>query len=265
MIDIMGLIKKYKISIASKACIRSSFNVLKKDDINAETILNHNIVPIDEKKLPKFCNLYPNAIIKEFKAHNDEITCITLVNEPLCFVTSSKDKFVKIWNINCECLGVISPILKLPKDNIPPWNFKINEEKILEDEINEVVGIFEKVNVAKIMKGSKEDKEAENIEVIDRSSNAQKNEKNSTSNEFNKNKKDNYKSSKEKKEDYYDSKNTGYDETYEKLYAQDKQKQIEGILNNDNIPQVGINQLTIKTIKNMVDTKELRKKKKEKK
>ena len=44
---------------------------------------------------------------------------------------------------------------------IPPWTFKINEEKILEDEINEVVSIFEKVGVDKILVGSKVDKEVE--------------------------------------------------------------------------------------------------------
>ena len=265
VLDLMGLIKKYKISVASKAYIRSSFNVLKKDDINAETILNHNLVPIEDKKLPKYCNLYPTTILKEFKAHNDEITCITIIIEPLCFVTSSKDKLVRIWNMNCDCLGVISPILKLSKNNQTEWTFKINEGKILEDEINEVVGIFEKVNVAKIMKGSKEDREIDNFIDIERSNNGKKNDKNSTLNDFNKGRHNTSRGNKDKKEDNYDSRNFGYDETYDKLYAQDKQKQIEGILNNENIPQIGINQLTIKTIKNMVDTKELRKKKREKK
>ena len=173
MLDLMGLIKKYKINVPQKAYIKSSFNILKKDDINAETILNHNIMPIDEKRLPKYSNLYINVIKKEFKAHNDEINCITIINEPLCFVTCSKDKFIKIWNINCECLGVISPFIKINKEDkkFPEWNFKINEEKILEDEINEVVGIFEKVGGRKIIKGSKEDKEVDNIEIEDRSSN----------------------------------------------------------------------------------------------
>ena len=50
-----------------------------------------------------------------------------------------------------------------------------------------------------------------------------------------------------------------------KYYSQDKQNQIEGILNNENIENIGINQLTVNEIKNMVDTKELRKKKKQKK
>ena len=35
------------------------------------------------------------------------------------------------------------------------WTFKINEEKILENEINEVVEIFEKEEIEKIKVGSK--------------------------------------------------------------------------------------------------------------
>ena len=263
VLDLMGFIKKYKINVPQKAYIKSSFNILKKDDINAETILNHNIMPTDERRLPIYSNLYINVIKKEFKAHNDEINCITVINEPLCFVTCSKDKMIKIWNIDCECIGIISPFIKLNKDtkNYPEWKFKINEEKILEDEINEVVGIFEKVGARKILKGSKEDREVDNIEVEDRS-NANKirrrEGRKKTSERIVEEKKG------ENKRDYFDEKNA-YGEGYEKYYAQDKQNQIEGILYNENIPNVGINQLTVNAIKNMVDSKELKKKKKGKK
>ena len=259
MLDLMGLIKKHKINLPQKAYIKSSFNILKKDDINAETILNHNIMPIDEKRLPKFTNLYINVLKKEFKAHNDEINCITILTEPLCYVTCSKDKFVKIWNINCDCLGVISPFIKINKNDkkFPEWTFKINDEKILEDEINEVVGIFEKVGARKILRGSKEDKEIENIIVEDRNVN-QKVEKKEERKKIDRN----YDEKKEeKKGEYYDEKNA-YGEGYENYYAQDKQNQIEGMINGENIPKVGINQMTVDAIKNMVDTKESKKNKK---
>ena len=259
MLDLMGLIKKHKINLPQKAYIKSSFNILKKDDINAETILNHNIMPIDEKRLPNFTNLYINVIKKEFKAHNDEINCITILTEPLCFVTCSKDKFVKIWNINCDCLGVISPFIKINKNDkkFPEWTFKINDEKILEDEINEVVGIFEKVGARKILRGSKEDKEIDHIEVEDKNVNQKPERK-----EERKRSDRNYDEKKEeKKGEYYDEKNA-YGEGYEKYFAQDKQNQIEGMINGENIPKVGINQMTVDAIKNMVDKKELKKSKK---
>jgi len=37
-------------------------------------------MPIDEKRLPIYTNLYINVIKKEFKAHIDEINCITIIN-----------------------------------------------------------------------------------------------------------------------------------------------------------------------------------------
>ena len=163
----MGFFKKYNIEPASKATIKSSFNIMKKDDINVETLINHNLTPQGNNVLPKYTNMYHKMIRNEFAAHTDSITCLTIIKEPLCFVTASKDKFVKIWDINCNCLGVINALPKLSKmeGEIPPWTFKINEEKILEDEIAEVVGIFEEVGVEPIEVGSKMDKEVDKIEV----------------------------------------------------------------------------------------------------
>ena len=45
------------------------------------------------------------------------------------------------------------------------WNFKINEEKILEDEINEVVNIFENEQIEKIKVGTRLDQEVNNIDI----------------------------------------------------------------------------------------------------
>ena len=57
IMDIMGLVKKYKLNPSTKTHIKSSFNILKRDDVNVETILTHNIVPMTDKNLPKFSNL----------------------------------------------------------------------------------------------------------------------------------------------------------------------------------------------------------------
>ena len=167
IIDLYGFIKKNKYEVSSKITNKSAFNLLKKEDINVETILNHNLKYKSETSLPKFTNMYYKMIRNEFRAHFEDITCIKVIEEPLCFVTSSKDKYVKIYNFNCDCLGVINSLPKLVKMDLPKvdWTFKINEEKILEDEINEVVSIFEKVGVEKILVGSRVDKEVENIDI----------------------------------------------------------------------------------------------------
>ena len=114
-------------------------------------------------------------IRNEFKAHSEGITCLTVIKEPLCFVTGGRDKFVKIWDMNCLCLGVINALPKLSKfvGELPPWKFKVNEEKILEDEIAEVVGIFEDVGVEPIEVGSKMDKEVDKIQVREKMENTE--------------------------------------------------------------------------------------------
>ena len=124
-----------------------------------ETILNHNIQQKENVKFGSFINLYQNIIRRKWKAHDDEITSLAIIPEPLSFASSSKDKLVKLWNFNCECIGAINTLPKLTRldIHISPWKFKVNEEKILENEIAEVVRIFEAVGVDRIIVGSKED------------------------------------------------------------------------------------------------------------
>ena len=195
--------------------------------------------------------MYHKMIRNEFKAHNDSITCFTIIKEPLCFVTGGKDKFVKIWDLNCNCLGVINALPKLSKvdGELPPWTFKINEEKILEDEIAEVVGIFEGVGVEPIEVGSKMDKEVDKIEVREKVEVSEAPKKEVA--QFIKRK-----FKKLEKRDKH-SKNVHTDEnkanlSYEGFYVQNAQKNIENLL-EEQVPNIGINEITRKFIDNVVD------------
>ena len=259
IMNILGLIKKHKINPSSKAHIKSSFNILKRDDVNVETILTHNIVPMTDKLLPKYTNLYINVLRKEFRAHNDEINSITILLEPICFITCSKDKLVKIWNLDNECLGVISPFIKLNKNDksIPKWNFRVDEEKLLEKEMNEVVSIFEKVGVRRITRGSKEDREIENMKVVEREGPKRDGRKMTVLLLAEKREGKNKEKEKEneiKNGDYFNEENA-YGEGYEDYYGENKEEQIEGMINNENMQKTGMNQMTIDAIKNMVKTK----------
>ena len=44
-------------------------------------------------------------------------------------------------------------------------------------------------------------------------------------------------------------------EGYEDYYGEDKEEQIEGMINNENVQKTGMNQMTIDAIKNMVKAK----------
>ena len=250
IIDLMGYIKKKQLEPASKVIIKSTFNVLKKDDINAETILNHNITPMDENSLPRYINMYHKMIQNEFQAHLDEITCLTVVPTLSCFITSSKDKFVKIFNYDCECLGVINALPKLVKydGEMPEWKFHIDEKKILENEINEVVGIFEKVGVEMILVGSKTDKEVENIQINEKLEIVNDKERDDFKDK-NKRRFKKIEKVEKKKKDYEDNKVVL---TYEGFYVQEAERKIESIINVD-VPQLGINEITSKVIGTVID------------
>ena len=256
LLDLMGIMRKYNFEASGKVIIKSTFNLMKKDDINVETILNHNIQQSQRQKIvfPQFLNLYQNIIRHEWKAHHDEITNILLIKEPLSFCSSSKDKFVKIWNFKCECLGVINTLPKLAKITgpLPEWNFKVNEEKILEKEINEVVKIFEEVNVEKIMVGSKEDKKVS--EMVFEEKSEKKNEiikeakepvskKRYKKIEVDENKK--YRNNKKEEEEKFTM-------SYEEFFVKDAQRKIEDLI-NVNIPKEGMNEITLKMINNYVE------------
>ena len=249
-LDLVGFLKKNKIDPASKATIKSSFNIMKKDDINVETLINHNLTPQGNNDLPKFTNMYHKMIRNEFKAHNDAITCLTIIKEPLCFVTGGKDKFVKIWDLNCNCLGVINALPKLSKveGDLPPWTFKINEEKILVDEIYEVVGIFEEVGVEPIEVGSKLDKEVDKIEVREKIEVVEAPKKEIA--QFIKRKfKKLEKKEKNAKKLHSDENKTNL--SYEGFYVQNAQRNIETMLEEE-VPNVGINEITKKFIDNVI-------------
>ena len=257
LIDIMGFVHKKQLEPASKVIIKSTFNILKKDDINAETILNHNIFPKDENHLPPYTNMYHKMIQNEFQAHMDEITCITVIESLSCFISSSKDKFVKIYNYDCECLGVINSLPKLAKyeGEMPKWKFNIDEKKILEDEINEVVGIFEKVGVETIFVGSKTDKEVEHIQLTEKNEAGNKN-----MNDFkDKSKKKFQKIEKvEKIKEKSDIDDNKVVLTYEGFYVQEAERKIEGMINAD-IPKLGINEITSKVIGTVIENNKKKK------
>ena len=260
IIDLYGFLKKKKYEKSSQITNKSAFNLLKKEDINVETILNHNLKYKSEASLPNFTNMYYKMIRNEFRAHFEDITCITVIEEPLCFVTTSKDKYVKIYNFNCDCLGVINSLPKLTKLDIPKveWAFKINEEKILGDEINEVVSIFEKVGIEKIEVGSRLDKEVENIDI---------NEKIKQEQEVKKKEKGFFKKKFKpldveeiggKKNRFHDSK---INISYEGFYVQEAQRIIENKL-EAKVENKGINGITSNIINAFVDTIDKKNKKK---
>ena len=176
ILNLKGIFKKYhnKMDIElNNTKIKSILNLLKKEDVNVESILNHIII---QKKKIKFIdnnvhyNLYKNnIIINEFRAHEKTIINMCLINnnnnnnnKTFNFVTLGMDNFFRIWNEKLEMIGEVNLFPKLNKkfnnNNNKIWKFNLNEEEILEKEIKEIIQIFKKFNIKPILIGSSEDK-----------------------------------------------------------------------------------------------------------
>ena len=115
LLDLTGIFGKYKSKLTHPEnfhVLGSNFNLLKKDDINAESFLSHAIHSTNalQKKWynQNYNNLFVNnIIIKEWRGHLDEITSIEFVEEPMSLVTVSKDMYLRVWNEKLELIGEI--------------------------------------------------------------------------------------------------------------------------------------------------------------
>ena len=179
ILDLTGIFGKYKSSLSHPEnfhVLGSNFNLLKKDDINAESFLSHLIHgTIDQQKkyyTQSFNNLYATNIIKkEWRGHLEAITSIEFIEEPICLVTVSKDLHLRIWDEKMELIGEINIFQnekhKFVKPKLCPWQFKVNEKAILEREINEIIEMIEYVGIKPFEFGSKEDKENSKLKTLE--------------------------------------------------------------------------------------------------
>lgn len=42
-----------------------------------------------------------SILVKRLRVHKEKVNNITKLNEPVCYITCSADKTVKIWSMNC--------------------------------------------------------------------------------------------------------------------------------------------------------------------
>jgi hypothetical protein len=145
VLNINGIFKKFEIERVGPATIKSSYNLIKKDDINVELILAQLLIK-ERAPMEKYVNIYNNMLVREFQAHDDAITNMSVIHEPFSFITCSKDKKFKIWNFQCEILGEVNTVPTMTSPKIEtPWKFEIDWDKLNRDEIREVIKTFEEV------------------------------------------------------------------------------------------------------------------------
>ena len=171
ILDLTGVFGKYSTQLRNPQnyhVLGSNFNLLKKDDINAETFLSHliHVSYAQQQKYfsQKFNNIYSNHIIKkEWRGHMESINDITFIEEPVSLVTIGNDFFLRVWDEKLELIGEIDVFQnekhKFTKEILSPWHFKVDERVMLKQEINEIIEMIEEVGIKPIKIGSKEDEE----------------------------------------------------------------------------------------------------------
>ena len=179
ILNLKGVFNQYIHNIKNKYEKNSNFNILKKENVDYEQVIqsflrNSKKRQNDIFKQP-YHNLYSSRIINsEWKGHFDHITDVEFIDDPISTVTISKDNYLRIWNKRFELIGEINILSdenilvnKNIKENKIKWDFKVNEKKVLEKEVNEIVQIFENIDLKeeiKIIIGSKIDKDINNPE-----------------------------------------------------------------------------------------------------
>ena len=271
VINLYPVFQKYKITPMKNQEIKSYLNLYKKDEINVLSIVKFTQKKIQEcnniNNYPNFLNMYHNLIIFEKKIHYEKITYIEIITEPLSFVTCSKDNYIKIFNFQFECLGIINTLPRLSKYKTQEikWNFEMDEKKILEKEIKQVVEIFEKIGVEPIIKGSELDKEIQKKikednkeKEIEKKPNIKKIKIKKRFKPYNKVKEESKNKKKEKNEEDDSEKEDSF-MAAERYYVKNSQEQIEKpmkrIVNNNGIIEI-TNQLIELTLENEKEKKQ---------
>jgi hypothetical protein len=144
IVNLEPIFKKYNIQIIEKSVLQSTFNILKTEEINAETSLVHNLQK-EKKFLFPFYSLYPNLILYENKIHNDEIVHLTIIDDPYSLITVSKDRKVKIWDTEMNIIGEI--YTGINNIQLAPWKFKLDWENLKKEEMEEFLSIAEEAGV----------------------------------------------------------------------------------------------------------------------
>ena len=275
LLDLTGIFGKYKSRLSHPEnfhVIGSNFNLLKKDDINAESFLSHLIrVSDNQQKIyykQSYNNIYATNIIKkEWRGHLDAITGIDFSEEPISIITVAKDMHLRIWDKKLELIGEIDIFSnekhKFTKQKLCPWKFKVDEKAILEKEINEIVEALEYVGIKPFKFGSKQDEENNKLKVVEIKEipkKVKKTEKSEIKTERRK---------KEKVKEYDTTNKSDYATRFETLYLKNLTKNIDNLFEN-NGENKGFGEISNNIIKTIISHKEkekmfARKKNKEKK
>lgn len=138
--DLEEMFLKHKIKkLSSMERDKVNYNPRRKDIKNAESDIKYWRKTAENEELPAFANAEDEVLVKEWKAHNDNVNCLKPVLEPQALVSCSADKSVKVWSRTGDLWGCID--LTTPE---PPkkWHFPFDWEGKRQQDIKKVMNVL---------------------------------------------------------------------------------------------------------------------------
>ena len=117
---------------------KPSYNPRRKDEKNAESDVKFWLKESVKFEMPSSRN-HEHVLVREWKAHNDALSSIRIIQEPSGLVSCSQDKFVKIWSFDGDAWGIIN--LNSPE---PPkkWHFPFDWDAKRATDIKKVMEVM---------------------------------------------------------------------------------------------------------------------------
>ena len=99
------------------------------------------LIKQDKKKIPYSVHAFNTVMIKRWEAHQQDVINLISVKEPLCFISCSNDKHLRIWGKNGEMQGDIN-LVKLGGKQF--WKIPFDWVK---NKLNEIDEVFKVCNI----------------------------------------------------------------------------------------------------------------------
>jgi len=133
-------------------------------------MLSSWIQKANNKKYEKYTNIQKHILVLEFQAHSDAINSISLIDNPRSFISCSKDKKFKVWSFKngCELLAEVNISAQASSkidivESKHEWKFKIDWEKLKEEELLEIIKMYQDVQGEQSKKEDNLPDESDNI------------------------------------------------------------------------------------------------------
>jgi len=155
-IDVSHILKKRDINPCKSQKRSDSYQLRRKEWVDVSKSVETALMQSDKLRKPIYSiHAFNTVLFKRWEAHAQAINHISRVNEPVCFITCSTDKHVKVWNMDGACLGDLN-LVKLGNAN---WNLPFDWVKYKLKDIDDVFAVMRVIEKEETERLTKEDKD----------------------------------------------------------------------------------------------------------